>query len=164
MAVVKLIGNDDGAGTSSGTANYHNLQRFICVLSGQMTSFNIRTSDAGNVKVAIYSDDGGEPNILLTSIESSVVAGVNSISIGPVSLTKDTYYWLAYNSDAAIVRYKTGTCTRRSKSATYSTFSFPNPAGTGYSSSTTNSRIISGWGTESAAGCPRQAMHMRRLM
>ena len=79
-----------------------------------------------------------------------IVAGWNDITIPSTAVTSGTYYWLAYDSDAAIGYYQTATGTLRYKSKTYSTFTFPSPAGTGFSSATNKVGLLAGWGFASS--------------
>jgi hypothetical protein len=145
----KLIGVD--AGTSSTGAyplNYFFLYRFQAVGTGNVVIFKIKTSASGNVKAAIYADNSGEPGALLSAVNTStpVTAGWNNITITSTPVVTGNYYWLAYNSDSAIGYYQSAAGTLRYKTTTYSTFSFPNPAGTGFTSLTTSVGLLAGWG------------------
>ena len=146
---VKLIGVD-ASNPSSGSysANRFVLYRFQATTTGNMTTFKFKASGSGHVKVAIYSDNAGEPGTLLSAVNTStaVVTGWNSVSIPSTALVSGTYYWLSYTSDAAIGYYQSATGTMRYKTNTYSTFSFPASAGTGFTSSTTRIGLLAGWG------------------
>ena len=148
VAPQKLIGADAGASTSGAyPANYFFLYRFQAVDTGNVVTFKIKTSGSGNVKVAIYADNAGAPGALLNAVNTStaVVAGWNDITIGSTSVTAGSYYWLAYSSSAAIGYYQSTGGTARYKTVTYSSFAFPNPAGTGFASLTSNG-LLAGWG------------------
>jgi len=137
---IKLIGVD-AANPSSGTypANYFFLYRFQAVASGDMTTFKFKGSASGHVKVAIYTDNAGAPGDLPSAVNTStaVIAGWNDITVPSTSIVSGTYYWLAYDSDAAIGYYQATIGALRYKSATYSSFTFPASAGFGFSSLTT---------------------------
>jgi hypothetical protein len=146
----KLIGADDSTpSTGAYPGNYFFLYRFQAVDTGNVVIFKLKASGSGNVKTAIYADNAGEPGVLLSAVNTStpVVAGWNSITIGSTPVVTGTYYWLAYSSDSAIGYYYSAAGTFRYKTTTYSTFSFPNPAGTGFSSNiTTSVGLLAGWG------------------
>ncbi len=66
-------------------------------------------------QVAIYSDSGGSPGALLTSSASQTINGDawNTVNIPNVALTRNTVYWIAYNTNGLIInsnnlRYSTG--------------------------------------------------------
>jgi hypothetical protein len=144
----KLIGVDAGApSTGAYPLNYFFLYRFQAVDTGNVVIFRIKTSGSGNVKVAIYADSAGAPGARLSAVNTStpVTAGWNNIIITSTHVVTGNYYWLAYNSDAAIGYYQSTGGTLRYKTATYSTFSFPDPAGTGFSSLSSNG-LLAGWG------------------
>jgi len=109
----------------------------------------------GTAKIAIYADNAGEPGARLDAVDTATTldAGWNTIPISDVSITSGTYYWIGINtSDIGLVVGASGTCTRRYKIATYSTFSFPNPAGSGFSSATDNLLGLAGWGALPISG------------
>ena len=148
-APVKLIGVDAGNPTT-GTypANYFFLYRFQATTAGNVTTFKFKASASGHVKVAIYSDSAGEPGTLLNAVNTStaVVAGWNDITIPSTAVVSGTYYWLSYSSDAAIGYYQSATGTMRYKTYTYSSFTFPASAGTGFTSRTDRVGLLAGWG------------------
>jgi hypothetical protein len=147
----KLIGAD--ASTTPDTpngGNYFILSRFTATASGDMTELKVRCSAPGNVKVAIYDDSSGSPNALLRANNSSTPAssGWNTIPITPsIAVTSSTNYWLAFCSDGSIVGAKAGTGNRRFKPATFTSFTFPSTAGTGFTTDTTYYDLTAGWGT-----------------
>jgi hypothetical protein len=99
------------------------------------------------VKVAVYADNAGSPGTLLNAVNTSIteVSGWNSIDFPSTTITSGTNYWLAANSSANRIGQRTITSVNRYKAATFSGFSFPNPAGTGFTSSTTTQYLLSGY-------------------
>jgi hypothetical protein len=145
----KLIGVDESTPSSAAyPGNYFFLYRFQAVDTGNVATFKIKTSGSGNVKVAIYTDNAGEPGDLLSAVNTitPVVEGWNNITITSTPVVKDSYYWLSYASDAAIGCYQSATGTLRYKTTTYSSFTFPSSAGTGFSSLTTSIGLLAAWG------------------
>jgi hypothetical protein len=145
----KLIGHDDAPFSGYGASNYISMTKYIASTTGTITELRIKCNGSGNVKVAIYSDSGGNPNSLLYSVGSTaVVGGVWNTILLPssISVTKDTAYWLAYISNTNnICGWVTGSEPKQYKVWAFSS-NFPDPAGSGYSS-TTNGDLVAGWGT-----------------
>jgi hypothetical protein len=143
----KIIGADDVSGSNS-TANRFALTRFQCVASGTMAEFRVKSGTSGNVKYAIYADNSGEPGSLITAMNTgqAVVSGWNTLTFTSTPLVSGTYYWLAvcFDTTGALLYYATGG-TYRYKSATYSSFTFPDPAGSGFTTASTY-QIEAGWG------------------
>jgi len=140
MADALLIGNDT-TGESGNSSNFHYLGRFQAIANGNnVTDFRVYCTGAGNIKANIYSDNSGEPNTLLSANNTgtSVVSGWNSIIVPVVTIISGTWYWLGLNADAAIVRRNNTGGTIRYKSSTYSTFTAPDPAGTGFNTDSLN--------------------------
>lgn len=136
----KLVGVTDSTVDSSALANTFVLSQFTAESDGTVTTFNVECSGSGNVKVAIYQDDGGEPGVLLNAVEESqaVEEGWNTITFPDTNVTEDSNYWLAANSNAGIIAiYNEEPSNSRNKTASYSDFEFPNPAGTGFTSEIT---------------------------
>lgn len=165
MADVKLIGNDSGSVNYSATRDVLYIERYIALDNGQVNSIQLLCQTVTNSRAAIYSDSSGEPGALLSNSDIvALVAGWNTVSLAsPVSIIKNSYYWLAFVLQAPQTIRTAQVCTGRYKSITWAGFSFPNPAGTGYTNQANRSTMITGYGAI-ATGCPRQAMHMRRLM
>jgi acyl-CoA synthetase (AMP-forming)/AMP-acid ligase II len=65
----------------------------------------------------------------------------------PVTITAGQPYWLAFVQSSNIVYYNasSGRDRRYKSMSNYSTFSFPNPAGTGFSSYSGAYNLLSGW-------------------
>jgi hypothetical protein len=148
MATGKLIGADDASG-SSGGANYFILDRFQALAAGKVTVFKNKSNSFGQIKLAIYADDNGEPGDLLVANNTpqSCISDWNDLSIPELEVTKDSYYWLAINTDTTGVRtHLTSGGARRYKSGqTFSTFTFPDPAGTGFDSNDYTG-LVAVWG------------------
>ena len=77
---------------------------------------------------------------------TDVVAGWNDITITSTTVVTGNYYWLSYITDSAISYYQAVAGTLRYKITPYSSFTFPNPAGTGFSSYATSVGLVAGWG------------------
>ena len=80
------------------------------------------------------------------STSTPVVAGWNQISITSTPVTAGTAYWLAFISDSRCVGYIVPGGIGRYRSASYSGFTFPSSAGSGFSS-WDGYHLIAGWGT-----------------
>lgn len=149
----KLIGADDITANGSTGANYFILTRFQAAAGGYMTEFRVKSSTSGNVKYALYADNSGEPGSLITAMDTgqAVTGGQwNTLSFTPTLISSGTYYWLAVNIDTAdaVALYSSGG-TMRYKAAAYSGFTFPNPAGSGFTSGTYYN-IEAGWNGDTA--------------
>ncbi len=147
----KLVGADDVAQTGNEGANYFLLCKFTAVASGTMTEFRVKSAVAGNVKCAIYADNAGEPGALITSMNTGQAvtgSGWETLTFTPTSITNGVAYWLAVCFDTAgAVTYKNsgGGTPYRTKTATYSSFTFPDPAGSGFTSYNNFYDIEAGW-------------------
>jgi hypothetical protein len=147
---VKLVGADDITATGNEYYNNFILCKFTAVASGNMTEFRVKSAVAGNVKCALYADNAGAPGALITAMNTGhAVAGSGweTLDFTSTPIVLGTVYWLAIDFDTiGAVTYKSSGGVLRYKTATYSTFSFPDPAGTGFSSLTYYD-LIAGWGT-----------------
>jgi len=149
MTEVKLLGNDVITYSSSLNSNRFVPVKFTAIKTGTLKNIRVANdTTAGHIKVAIYTDNAGEPGSLLAyaDAESFPASEWTTIAIADVNITKDTVYWLAFCSDVYVKSNSSGGVYRR-KTVTYSTFSFPDPAGTGFLSGT-DSIAIAGWGEE----------------
>lgn len=139
MASEILVGNSSSTGSGC-TGSYFYLGRFQAVKSKTgATEFRVYAGSSGNVKVAVYADSSGEPGALLgyNNTSQAVVAGWNTLTVSSVDIVSGTYYWLAVNTDGGDrCRRDSAGGTIRYKAATYSSFTFPDPAGSGFTSST----------------------------
>lgn len=165
MADIKLLGNGDLSWNQSQSDNYFQVEKFQAVASGTLKSIRLYFSGAGsgNAKVAIYSDSSGSPNALLASASGACAAGWNTINISDVTIVSGTYYWLAHVvlCDSYLQAVGSGGVSKY-KSVTYSTFTFPDPAGTGFTNDTW-SYAHAGWGAESGGSIvPILAQDRRR--
>lgn len=162
-----MVGYEPTSFSSEWDANAFYLFLAQAVASGNVKTINVykRTTGNSRIKVALYSDSSGNPNTRLTySGETNIVQGWNSISVPPAAVVSGTWYWLAFDADTACVGQRDGTgITRLKKSWTYSTFTPPDPAGSGFGKWESGTLTV-GLAAYGSSGCPRQAMHMRRLM
>lgn len=145
----KLLGHDDTTPTGANGINTILWTKYTALSSGSMISFNVKCSGSGNVKVGIYSDNGSGTapvNRLAYTGSTAVVSGWNTISISSVSIVGGTIYWLAFNSDTAVVGYKSETGTRNYIAKDFS-YDLPDPA-TAYGSLTSQPNyqdLVAGW-------------------
>jgi hypothetical protein len=147
---IKLVGADDATGSQQ-SVGYFTLCKFTAEATGYMTQFRVKSSVAGNVKVALYADNGGEPGALITAMNTGQAVdglGWNTLSFTSTLITIGTVYWLAFIFDIqGAVDYRTlAGATRRYKAGTYAGWTFPDPAGSGFSSTTGYADLEAGWG------------------
>jgi hypothetical protein len=150
MAIVRLIGSFTD-GTGGGQANRLYLGKFKAVSTGVVDQIKVYSLANGEAKVAIYADSGGEPGARLgyNNTGQAVAASQwNTLSISPANIVKGMDYWIALVANVAIILTANTVYQgpRRYKTVTYSTFTFPDPAGTGFSSATGNELCLAGWG------------------
>jgi hypothetical protein len=101
----------------------------------------------GNVKVAVYEDDDGEPGALVVANNTgqAVTSGQwNTLEIDSMCLEAGDYWLAAIADTTGAISRNAGASTRRCQTVTYATFSFPDPAGTGFTPVTTE-MSIAGW-------------------
>lgn len=150
---IKLVGYDDATiGGTTGKNAFH-LYNYTAVASGTCIEIRVKSSDSANIKVAIYADNNGEPGARLAKQDTStpIIAGWNTIALeSSCQIIIGNNYWIGFNADISKVGQDISTGKLRYKKATYSTFTFPDPAGTGFGSYTTTNGIIAGWGDEAA--------------
>jgi len=133
--IKKLIGPDRFISHGNNSGGYFFLDRWTATVSGTVQNIKIKCGTSGNVKVAIYADINGSPGVLLNAINTntSVNAGWNEIAIPTTSIIAGTDYWLAAISDANCIQYTSQAgSVQKYKPAIYSTFNFPNSAGSGF--------------------------------
>ncbi|MCJ7664203.1 MAG: hypothetical protein MUO24_08155 [Desulfobacterales bacterium] len=145
---VKLIGADDATGQNT-AGSILRLSRWQAVASGNITEFKVKSDVSGNIKIAIYADNAGQPGALITAMNTgqAVSAGWNTLTFASTPVTSGTFYWMATNYDT------TGACQYmdsagwpfRHKAETYATFTFPDPP-TGLSTANAYSELTAGWG------------------
>lgn len=151
---VKLVGNDENSGALNLGSGMLYMQKFQAISGGSLSELKIKIGAGGNCStmLALYSDNGGEPDALLTSCaDTSLAPGWNTVSVSPASVSDGDYFWLAENNSGAsshpVYLGGVGVGIVRYKALSYNGFAFPDPAGTGYGSSTTINMQIAGWGT-----------------
>ncbi|MBA7714075.1 hypothetical protein ES703_123089 [subsurface metagenome] len=150
----KLIGQDDQ--TISGTVfqDYHWTDKFTAIDTGQVDTFRLKCSAAGNVKLAIYADNAGAPGALLNAVntDQAVVIGWNTIPFPATPITTGTTYWLSFITDANVVgRWSNTPNTKKYKSIAYAGFTFPDPAGSFDGDITNYPDIIAAWQAATSA-------------
>ena len=153
MADIQLIGSSPATKNYAQSANYIELERVQAIASGTLKYLKVYSGLSAKIKTAIYADSSGSPAALLAaSTEHTLSAGSNTVTMPDLAIVLGTYYWIGHIVDTAnsTYGYYTGG-TSKYKGATYSGFSFPNPAGTGYSNEDATWDLV-GWGVESAGG------------
>lgn len=146
----RLVGTINEGSTNT-TLNYLYHARFQAIASGVGAVFKVFCLVPGNVKIAIYSDSGTYPNALLAvnNTGQAVTAGWNNLTIPNVNIVSGTYYWLAFITDTSgAVARSANSGTYRYVAATYSTFSFADPAPVGLSLGVTES-LVAVWTSDS---------------
>ena len=140
----KLIGANDASAHDEG-GPYFLLTRFQAVATGTVTQFKVKAGASSQVKVAIYADSG-EPGALIVANNTAqdVASGWNTLSITSTSVTSGTYYWLAVCTKSWGAAQWITPGTMRWKSTTFSTFTFPDPAGSGFTRGSYTD-LIAGW-------------------
>lgn len=137
--MAQILAGTDVDGAYYQAAGLATLGRFKAVIGGTTSSFRLYSGTTGNVKLAIYADSGGEPGALLWSYNTSQATGGTgwkTFTGGTPNtiINKGGFYWLGGIADAANVIMVLGSGNPwRSKTVTYSTFSWPDPAGSGWS-------------------------------
>jgi hypothetical protein len=145
----KFIGvEDDSTINGQAPSGTFILTKFTAEVTGDVQIFTVNCNNTGNVKVAMYADSGGEPGNLLNAVSESqeVVGGWNNIDFPLTHVVAGTDYWLAVNSSANIINYLSTTVISRTKSASYCSFIYPDPAGTGFSAVTNKEYLLAGHG------------------
>lgn len=130
---VKIVGSD----SISTILNYHDYVwygKFQASQSGTVTEIKVYShTNSGHARVAIYEDNGGAPGDLVTAnndSQSVTAEQWNTLTIGDTPIVKDTYYWIAVQSDVSggSVENTSGDFALRYKIETYSGYTFPDPA------------------------------------
>jgi hypothetical protein len=123
------------------------LDRFQAEKSGWVDQIRVYSGASyAEVKVAIYADDGGEPGELLSAQNSAYGGyGWNDVPIPAVYLTEGQYYWLAHYPYNDELEYRSGTTNVRYKATSDPGFTFPDPAGSGFTTVTDKNNMIAGW-------------------
>jgi hypothetical protein len=152
------VGADDAASAGNHTPGYFQLTRWTASASGSCTRIRVKGGGAGHAKVAIYADSSGSPGALLMANNTGqgiTAAGWQDIPLpSPVAITAGTAYWLAINSDAACLGFVSPASNNIwYKPVSYSGFSFPNPAGSGFGSYS-GYTLTAGWGSSTPPAPP----------
>ena len=150
----RVIGSANVSTDASSMEEHFTLNRFQADYSSTITQIKVDLAGNSLVKVAIYADQGGEPGALLNAVNEPQACGDIwcTIYFPPTTVTQGTYYWLAFLIESARMGYHTDPSainTIRYKSAGFGGFTFPNPAGTGFSSTGGYYFLIAGWGVVS---------------
>jgi hypothetical protein len=116
--------------------------------SGTLTHLGINVyTAAGNIMMAIYTDNSDSPGSLLGYTASTpCVEGWNDLELlTPVAVTSGTVYWLGFENDASMSSYRMSSGTHRYQSQAYG--SFPETASTTGSNAITHNMRITYTGT-----------------
>ena len=152
MADIQLIGSSPASLTYAQSANYIELERVQAVASGTLKYLKVKSGASCKIKAAIYADSSGSPGALLVASTEQSLTGstppvVNTVTMPDLAIVLGTYYWIAHIVDKANGTYgNSDSGTSKYKGATFSGFSFPDPAGSGFSSETATWDLV-GWGT-----------------
>ncbi len=97
----KLVGADDATATSNTSADVVVYHKFTAEKTGWMRQFRVKSAVAGNIKCALYADNGAgtAPSALITAMNTGqAVTGTGwvSVSFTPTNVTSGTIYWLAF--------------------------------------------------------------------
>jgi len=144
-------------GSNVSTANkYYNYSdnitfvKYVAENDGSIDMIKVYSTKAGNVKAAVY-DHNAKDDLPMTRVSSNndptscQAKQWNNIYIPPITITKGTPYWLAFNSDTnGVVMLGTGQQKMLKGKAVFEDFSFPDKPPSGMSSSKYNVSI-SGW-------------------
>lgn len=138
-----LVGNIDAYLAGLSTVDRHDISIYLCSVTGIATEFHVlKGSGTGNMKVNVYDISGGEPNNLLWAKDTSTYIDESTEIIPidtPFLVEAGNYYGLGFNQDTANVGSESaasGGDKRYKNGQTYSTFTAPDPAGTGFSTGT----------------------------
>jgi hypothetical protein len=138
---VKLVGTDNQTNNGGEGGGFFVCHKFTASATGTAKFIRLYGTANGNAKVAIFADNAGEPGALLHANNTGQAVTANQwnlLTIPDTAITSGTVYWIANCHDNnSTVQQNTDTTPRRYKAVTYSTFTFPDPAGSGFSSDTT---------------------------
>lgn len=134
----KTFFGSEAASTGNYYTDTHYTTWFQSSYSGVITDFRVLANASGNIKVSVYEGTNWDTATLLSSEDTgtAVTSGTNDIAITNFNVVASNYYWLAGNSDTnnVITFSAAAGGVFRQKAATYSTFTAPDPPGSGYSS------------------------------
>jgi hypothetical protein len=145
---IKLIGSDDGTIDLNHAAEYYCLCKYTANASGTCSEVRVKASGSVNIKVAVYTDNSGEPGARLAKQDTPAACSVgwNTVTLeANCVIAVGTNYWIAFNSSATQIGCDNAGGNLRYKAAAFSAFTFPDPAGTGFTSGAFTT-FIAGWG------------------
>lgn len=156
MANVLLVGSEDTEWDAGSSSDKFRLSRYQAVKSGTAKTLKHYTAvGQGYCKLALYADSSGSPGALLAAtalINANAYKTWFEASISDVSIVSGRYYWIAWITNyGSVVALNSGVGTNLTKDQAYSGFSYPNPAGSGFSSLAYQG-IVACMGEESAGG------------
>ena len=156
MANVLLVGSEDTSFESGSSGDKFRLSRFQASKSGTAKALKHYTGlGQGYCKLALYADSSGSPGALLAAtaqINANAFTTWFEASISDVSIVSGQYYWIAWITYyASVVALNSGVGTNSTKDQSYNGFSYPNPAGSGFSSLSYQG-VVACMGEESAGG------------
>jgi hypothetical protein len=149
MTTGRLLGTET-QGSVNLLANYLSVCQFTAEATGIVSAVRVYSLAAGNVKVAIYADDGADnAGALITANYNGQAVTANqwnTLSIGGTPVVQGTKYWLAtiMDTNGAVAR-SNDSANRDYRAAAYSGFTFPDPAGGGWTAGDTLASTA-GWG------------------
>jgi hypothetical protein len=141
-------------GTGTGSPSIVRLVKFTASGTGNVNEIRVYSLVGGNVKVALYdADSAGAPRTLLNATTTSTLCTAyqwNTISLPTAtSVTNGAIYWIgvADESGAGACYSYTSPIFMYWTYITYSSYVFPNPAGSGYTISPISWYMAyTGWG------------------
>jgi hypothetical protein len=131
--VLNLLGYGDVHANEVDGDNYILFSKYTAVASGNITCIMVDAAIAGNIKVAIYTDNNGAPGTLLNANnnDSVLTQGWNAIPIASTPVVSGTVYWIAFITDTHTVGWENNqsvTGIMQYLSTPYSGFTFPSSA------------------------------------
>jgi hypothetical protein len=114
FAMAGTFGLDSGNNTSNTAGNVLNAMRFRNnSVTGTLTALELLVDDStpsGSVMMGVYADNNGRPGVLLLNAgEINLTNGWVSITGLNLPVTRDSYYWLAFNLQSPNrIRYLSG--------------------------------------------------------
>ncbi len=144
----KLVGKSDTPIDGSYNYDYFTIDRYTANATGVCNNIRVKCSGNGFIRVAVYDVAGNR--LAKKDAATAVSAGWNTIYLeAPFNVTNSVVYGLAYITSAAVMGYDTvGGSVHYYKASDYTGFTFPDPAGGGFSLATNNTGIIAGWSIE----------------
>jgi hypothetical protein len=163
-----LICGSTITGASQNSALYGYATRFTAnaTING-ITEFRVKANGSGNVKIAVYKDNGSGTKydigvgglIVANNTSQGVVNGESVLTVPSLNLVNGTYYWLATICDAAVVdRDTTQGLTWYGGTFTFATFSWVDSTDLGTSG--TREQSIGLYGTAGGSIVPQAYYYM----